>query len=139
MQKFTHYFFNVFFTGFCCAYLIFILENMTWRGLSKKTFLTLLLPLELLLTMIPGTLLLKLVFSEIRVRTWVQKNRTLDWLTSYLVYQLKACFLPGNHLNSCPYWDLRKNWIICTFYWIIIIFQNLTFRFKKLTRYQFDC
>jgi len=39
--------------GFCCAYLIFILENMTWRGLSKKTFLTLLLPLELLLTMIP--------------------------------------------------------------------------------------
>jgi len=39
--------------GFCCAYLIFITENMTWRGLSKKTFLTFLLPLELLLTMIP--------------------------------------------------------------------------------------
>ena len=99
MQKFTHYFFNVFFTGFCCAYLIFILENMTWRGLSKKTFLTLLLPLELLLTMIPGTLLLKSVLSEIRVRTWVQKNRTLDWLTSYLVYQLKAYFFAGKPLE----------------------------------------
>jgi len=39
--------------GFCCAYLIFITENISWRGLSKKTFLTFLLPLELLLTMIP--------------------------------------------------------------------------------------
>merc|ERR1712150_209957 len=38
--------------GFCCAYLIFITENLTWRW-SKRTWLTFLLPLELALTMIP--------------------------------------------------------------------------------------
>ena len=30
---------------------------------------------------------------------------------TYLVYQLEACFLAGNTLNSCSDSDLRKNWL----------------------------
>jgi len=35
------------------------------------------------------------------------KKTGSDWL-SYLFYQLEACFLAGNHLNSCHESDLRK-------------------------------
>ena len=35
------------------------------------------------------------------------KIQASDWLT-YLVYQLEACFLVGNNLNSCLDSDLRK-------------------------------
>ena len=41
-------------------------------------------------------------------RVFPAKKQISDWLT-YLVYQLEACFLAGNHLNSCPDVDLRKN------------------------------
>ena len=43
-------------------------------------------------------------------RVFPAKKQISDWLT-YLVYQLEACFLAGNHLNSCPDVDLRKNWL----------------------------
>ena len=38
---------------------------------------------------------------------FLTKEQASDWLT-YLVYQLEACFLAENHLNSCPDSDLRK-------------------------------
>ena len=42
---------------------------------------------------------------------FLQKKQASDWLT-YLVYQLEAClFLVGNHLDSWPDTDLRKNWL----------------------------
>ena len=36
------------------------------------------------------------------------KKQAADWLI-YLVFQLKACFLARNHLNTCPDSDLRIN------------------------------
>ena len=75
--------------------------------------------------------LLKSVFSEIRVRTWVQKvscqkNRPLIGRS-----ELEACcFLPGNYLNSCLDTDLRKNWLWYYFEDASVIF----FRSDRLPR-----
>ena len=58
--------------------------------------------------------LLKLVFSEIQVRTWVQvvsrpKNMPLIGRTDRSANHRP--FLAGNHLNSCLDSDLRKKWL----------------------------
>ena len=57
--------------------------------------------------------LLKLVFI-LRSETgheleWFPTKKTDLLLKAYLVYQLKACFLARNYLNTCPDLDLRKN------------------------------
>ena len=63
-----------------------------------------------------------------------KKNQASDWLT-YLVYKLEACFLAGNHLNSCPDLDLRK---IFFFWKQTLINKTLARKREKLTRCFFD-
>ena len=50
---------------------------------------------------------IKSVFSEIRVRMVSRQKKAPGWP----VYQLEACLLTVNHLNSCSDSDLRKNWL----------------------------
>ena len=59
------------------------------------------------------SIILKSVFSEIRVMTWFQvssfppKKQASNWYTRYFS-QSEPCFLAGDYLNSCPDSDLRN-------------------------------
>ena len=76
---------------------LFRKKNQTWSWLHQSS-------------------LIKSVFSEIRVRTWVQvvsrqKNIPLIGRPRPDMSANQIPFLAGNHLNSCPESDLRKNWL----------------------------
>ena len=66
-----------------------------------------------------------IVFSI--VYSWNRKNKQYEKneISTYLFFQLEACFLAKNHLNSCPDSDLWKNWLYYLNVWICQCFWNI--------------
>ena len=80
------------------------------------------LPIELkpVYTFSQHLLTLMSVFSEISVRTWVQVVSPPKKPDLWLADDLYGLPIRG-HLNSCPYWDLRKNWLKLVLYFAFIL------------------